>query len=458
MRLQIALTKGKGRARSLTAERIINGYAVKAPEGAESSVATCGVPGMVTYAVVGAGPIRGQIDAAGKKYVVSGSALYSVDASGSVSASLGGIPGVGLVSMATDGERVVVVTDPDAYVYTIGSSSFGQVTDPNFGGAHSVVWMNQYFVFASDTEHFVSAVGGLEPFDLLLSASAEYDADAIIGIARDRSELLIFGEKSLEPWANVQVGLATDYPFEAISGAIVDKGLAGRHAIAQLDNSTVWLDQHGIVRRLTQGYTPTRISTEAIEHAIASATLSAAEMLVYVVEGHECFALNTDVGTFVYDASTQLWHERESFGMSRWKAQTSCFADGRWYVGSSMDGTISYLSLDADDENGQPLVYSLRFPPIVNDRKRFTINDLEIGADVGTGTATVDPIITLFTSRDGEVFVSAGQRTMGKSGERTKRVRWDRLGQYEKCTLRVDIADPYRRAVYAGYADVTPDD
>ena len=277
MKLQIALTSARGRSTTLTAERLVNAFAEKAPEGSEAPAITHGVPGMVTHATAGSGGCRGLLAIAGMLYAVIGQELFWIDAGGNASASLGEVPGTALVSMATDGDIIVIVTNPDAYTYTISTATFEQVTDAAYGGAHSVIWMNKTFVFASETEHFVGAVGGLLPFDPLLAASAEYSPDGIVGIARDHNEVLFLGSGTLESWQFVNVAEATDYPLEAISGATGEKGLAGRNAITQLDNTTVWLDQNGIVRRLAGGYVPQRISTEAIEHQLASADLASAD-------------------------------------------------------------------------------------------------------------------------------------------------------------------------------------
>ena len=458
MKIQIALNSARGRSTTLTAERLVNLFAEKAPEGAESPAVTHGCPGLVTHATAGTGPCRGMCMVGSDMFVVSGDSLYQVTSTGVVGSALGTIAGTELVSMATDGDILVIVSNPLGYTYTVSSSAFAQITDPAYGGAHSVIWMNQTFIFANDTEHFVGATGGLLPFDPLLAASAEYSPDGIVGLAKDHNELLVYGGLTLESWQFVTVASATDYPLEAISGATGEKGLASRSAVAQIDNTTVWLDQNGIVRRLAGGYVPQRISTEAIEHQLASADLTTAEMLVYILEGHEFFALNTNVGTFVYDANTSLWHERASFGLPRWKAQRSLYIWGDWYVGSFSDGTISRLDLDVNDENGDDLVATAVFPPLVFGRDRFTLDHVELGCDVGTGTYAVDPIVMLRTSRNGSTWSNGAQRGMGTLGQYDRRVIWRRLGQYDKCHIKLDISHPYKRAIYAAYASITRDD
>jgi hypothetical protein len=456
MKLQIALNSARGRSTTLTAERLINLFAEKAPEGAESTSVTHGAPGLVTFVSL-LGACRGITSVLQTMYVVSGTSLYSVTQAG-VTAVLGTVPGTGLVSVRNNGDIIVIVTNPDAYTYTVSTGTFAQVTDANYAGAHSVEWINQTFVFANDDFHFIGAVGGLLPFDPLMAASAESSPDAIVGLAKDHNELLIYGSSTLEGWQYVQTTDATAYPFDAITGATGEKGLAGRYAIVQLDNTTVWLDQNGIVRRLTAGYVPTRISTEAIEHQLASATLSTAEMLVYIMEGHEFFALNTDVGTFVYDANTGLWHDRISYGLDRWKAQRSIYIWGAWYVGNYESGFISRLDLDTNTENDDFLIGTAIFPPIVFGRDRFTVNDLELAVDTATGTLTTDPIVSLRTSRNGSTWSNGAQRGMGKTGERDGRVNWRALGQWDKLHVRFDIADPYKRAVYAAYASIEKND
>lgn len=458
MRLQIALNDARGRSTTLTAERLVNMFAEKAPDGAENTAITHGVPGLVTLCEVGTGPIRGMKMVGETMFVVSGQELYSISEDGTASAALGTIPRSSPVSMATDGDILVIVNNPEGFTWTVSTGAFEQITDAAYTGAHSVVWMNQTFIFANDTEHFVGAVGGLLPFDPLLAASAEYSPDNIIGIARDHNEFLIFGSTTLESWQFVTVADATEYPLDAITGAVGEKGLCGPRALTQLDNTICWVDQHGIVRRLQAGYTPQRISTEAVERQLALATLADVEMLVYVVEGHECFALNTDVGTYVYDANTNLWHERESYGHGRWKAQCSVFAWGAWYVGNYESGIVSRLDLDTDTENELDLVASAIFPPLVFGRDRFTINSFELGCDVGFGSYDTDPQVLLRTSRNGSTWSNGAQRGMGTTGQYDRRVIWRRLGQYDKVHIRLDISHPYKRAIYAAYADIERDD
>lgn len=459
MNLQLSTGNGRGRSTTLSAERLVNLYAEKAPAGAESNVALLGCPGLITFATVGTGPCRGMCEVAGKMYVVSGLSLYSIDSAGTASSILGTVAGTGIVSMANDGDIIVIVTGAAGYTYTVSTLAFAAIVDAAYDvTAHSVVWMSQRFIFATPLLHFIGAAGGLLPFNALMAASAEYSPDDIVGLAVDHNEVLIFGSATLESWVSVQVTDATAYPYDLIAGAVGQRGLCSRNAIAQSDNSTFWVDDQLIARRLSAGYAPSRISTEAVEHQLTLATRSTIEAFVYFVEGHEFLVLNTDVGTHVYDSSTLLWHERRSYDIARWKAQRSVYCYNAWYVGHYNTGVISKISTSVNVENSTTMVASMIFPPVVFGRDRFTTNELELGCDGGVGTLTENPIVTMFVSDDSETWSNGFTSRLGLQGSRRNRVIWRRLGQRDKAIFRFDISDAYKRAVYAGYADITQDD
>ena len=64
----------------------------------------------------------------------------------------------------------------------------------------------------------------------------------------------------------------------------------------------------------------------------------------------------------------------------------------------------------------------------------------------------------LRTSRNGSTWSNGAQRGMGEAGQYDNRVVWRRLGQYDKVHMRFDISHPYKRAIYAAYAEITRDD
>jgi hypothetical protein len=437
LRLAIAYQTSGGRSKSLDASRLVNLYAEQA-EG-KSNVVLHGTPGLKLVSTYGTGPIRGIRHMAGAMYVVSGGSLY--DAAGIV---LGAIDGSGSVSMSDNGTQLVIVTSAGTgYVYSVAGGCT-QITDPDWPGASSVDYLDGYFLFSEPDSgiFFISALYDGTNFDALDFASAESAPDNLVRVFVDHREVWLLGTDTCEIWDNTG---AQAFPFERIPGAINERGLRAKFSVAKADNSIYWLDRDGIVRRAAEGYTPVRISTHAIEYAIAKGDTASAEAIAYVQEGHEFYALTVPgAGTFVYDAATQLWHERESYGEGRWRASGFSRNDGVQYVGDFEDGRVYELDLDTYQD-----VAEILFPPISYEGERFRVHSVRLDMETGTHGS---PQVMMQTSTDGKTWSNEQWRDFGALGEYSKRVIWRRLGQYDTCHLRFRISDAAKRAVYAAYA------
>ena len=445
MRLQISVKSGVGRSKSVTAERLVNMYAEQS-DGV-SSVTLHGTPGLVLDATYGTGPIRGIRYMAGSRYTVSGSTLYS-----GAGASLGAIGGSGPVSMADNGTQLVIVTSGNTgYVYSV-SGGLVSITDPDFPGATCVDYLDGYFLFVEPSSgiFFISAINDGTDFDALDFATAESAPDNLVRLFVDHREVWLMGVDTCEIWVNT--GNA-DFPFERSPGAINEKGIRGKFSVTKTDNSLFWVDRDGIVRRAAEGYTPLRISSHAIEYQIAQGDLDAATAFSYAQEGHEFYVLTVpNAGTFVYDASSTLWHDRESYLEGRWRASGFARNAGVQYVGDFDNGNVYSLSLDTYTENGVEQVAEMVFPPIEFDGQRFSLHSVRLDMESGTGST---PQVMLQTSKDGKTWSNESWRDFGAVGAYTKRVVWRRLGQYLNCHLRFRISDNAKRAVFAAYAEIS---
>lgn len=443
MRLQIGVQSGAGRSKTVDASRLVNMYA-EASQG-KSDIVLHGTPGLVLDATYGTGPIRGIHHMKGTKYTVSGSSLYN-------SGLLGSVDGSGPVLMADNGTQLVIVTSANTgYVYDT-VNGLRQITDADWPGATSVDYLDGYFLFTEPNTgiFFISALNDATDIDALDFASAESSPDNLIRLFVDHREVWLMGEDTCEIWQNT--GNA-DFPFERISGAINEKGIRGRFTVTKTDNSIYWLDRDGIVRRAAEGYNPVRISTHAIEHQIASGSLDDAQAFSYTQEGHEFYALTVpNAGTFVYDAATQLWHERESLNETRWRASGFSRKANVQYVGDFENGNVYTLSLDTYTENGTEQVAEILFPPIQREGQRFVIHSIRLDMEAGTAN---DPNVMMQTSKDGKTWSNEVWQEFGDVGNYTKRVVWRRLGMFETCHLRFRISSNAKRAVFAAYAEIS---
>ena len=464
-------------ARSVNAadNRMINLFPEAVPEGSGGKeggfLLRC--PGLQLLATVGSGPIRGLWVTNGVAYVVSGGEFYSLTTSYTATL-LGTVTGTGPVSLADNGTQIFIACNPDAYIYNVNTAVFAQITDTDFPGAGSVGYLDGYFVFnepASQKFWVTSLLDGtsVDPLDF---ASAEGYPDNVIALIVDHREIFLFGTTSVEVWYDAGT---PDFPLARIQGAFMEVGCEAAYSVAKLDNSVFWLGSdargRGIVYR-ANGYTPARISTNAVEYAIQSyGNISDAIAYTYQQDGHPFYVLifPSAEATWVYDVSTQLWHERAGFENGQFvrhrsNCQTS-FND-EIVVGDYEDGRLYAFDLDvyADDDQIQKWLRSWRaLPTGQNNLKRTAHHSLQLDAQTGVGLNDgqgSDPQVMLRWSDDaGHTWSNEHWKSMGAIGTYGYRTIWRRLGMTEKIRDRVyevSGTDPVKIAIMGAELFVTP--
>lgn len=461
MRIPIASKSAPSRSRALSAERSINMAAEIQQEGAKSPVALFSAPGLASFASVGAGPIRCLHVMDGTLYVASGGSVYKVSSTGTTTL-LGAIPAdPGPVYMVDNGTQIFLTVSPNAYIVT--QTTLTPITDLDFPGAGSCAYLDGYGIFNDpDTGRFyVTSLLDFSAVDALDFATAESSPDDILRVFVDHREVWLFGSDSIEIWVNTG---AADFPFERQTGTILERGTASGASVAKLDSSVFWLGDDGIVYR-AQGYQPARISTHPIEQAIAGySTVSDAEGWTYTLDGHAYYVLTfpTELATWVYDAATQQWHERDSrssdVSLGRWRASCHISCYGKHLVGDYAAGTVWEMSPFVYAEGDEDLVRTIQFPPLYAEGQRAFMSSLEVDMEVGVGLSSgqgSDPQIVLQWSDDGgNSWSNEHWRDIGGIGNYRTRVTWERLGSFRQRTIRLSVSDPVRCVIYSAQAEI----
>jgi len=293
-----------------------------------------------------------------------------------------------------------------------------------------------------------------------------------VGIIADHRQLWVFGTDSVEVWYNAG---SADFPLERIQGAFNEIGCVSAYSIAKLDNGLFWLGTdargQGIVYR-ANGYTGTRVSTHAIEYAIAQyGNISDAIAYTYQQEGHAFYVLTFPSGnaTWVYDVSTQAWHERAGFDAGqfmRHRSNCQCNFGGNIIVGDFENGNLYRFDLDVYADNGgvQKWLRSWRaLPPGENNFKRTAHHTLQLNAETGVGLNTgqgSDPQVMLRWSDDGgHTWSNEHWASMGQIGQYGYRTFWRRLGMTLKLRDRVyevSGTDPVKIAITGAELVLSP--
>lgn len=453
-------------ARSVNAadSRMVNLFPEIVPEAGKEPGFLQRAPGLRLLATVGTGPIRGLWTFGGFGYVVSGNKLYKLTTSYTAT-ELGAVSGSGPVSMSDNGTQLFVACNGPSYIYNAGTGVFQQITDPDFPGAVTVGYLDGYFVFNEPNSQKVWVTSLLEgtQIDPLDFASAEGAPDQMVSLIVDHREVWLFGTNSVEVWYDA--GNA-DFPLARIQGAYNEIGCAAAYSVAKLDNGLFWLGSdargNGIVYR-ANGYTGQRISTHAVEWQIQQyGDISDAIAYTYQQDGHAFYVLTfpSANATWVYDVSTQAWHERAGFSngqFTRHRSNCQMNFNNEIIVGDYENGKLYAFDLDkyTDDTATQKWLRSWRaLPTGQNNLKRTAQHSLQLDCEAGVGLVTGQgseaEVMLRWSDDGGHTWSNEHWRSMGKIGQTGRRVLWRRLGMTMKLRDRVyevSGTDPVKIAI-----------
>jgi len=409
------------------------------------------------------------------------------------------------VSIADNGTQVFFACNGPSYIFNKSTQTFKQITDPDFPGAVTVGYLDGYFVFNEPNSQriWVTALLDGSSVDPLDFASAEGSPDGLVAVNVDHREAWLFGTDSVEVWYDVG---GTDFPLQRIQGAFNEIGCVAAFSIAKLDNSLYWLGTdargQGIVYK-ANGYTGQRVSTHAIEYAIAQyGNISDALAYTYQQEGHGFYVLTfpSANATWVYDAATQAWHERAGLvngQFTRHRSNCQCNFGGNTVVGDFENGNIYTFDLDVYADNGQEQKWLRSWralPTGQNNLKRTAHHSLQLDAETGVGlngltigenvyltTEAGNPLITennefilssigaiptqppqamlRWSDDGGHTWSNEHWTSMGRIGEYGHRTIWRRLGMTLKLRDRVyevSGTDPVKIAIVGAELQASP--
>lgn len=430
-------------------ERLVNCFAEKSPPEGKAPVSLMRSPGIVTATSSLNVPGRGIFNFGESLYVVAGSTLYRMASDFSLT-SIGSISGTSVVTFAANPTQIVICDPAASYVYDL--TTLSQITGADFRNGAQVCSLDGYVIFREPNSgrFFSSDLNDATSYNALMFATAEGRPDNLNGILTDHRQIFLAGFQSIELWYNAG---QSGFPFLRDANGYLEIGCAAGLSIAQCDNSIFWLASDLTVRRL-DGLTPVRISQHGVEQAIASySTISDAYATSFSQAGHLFYVLNfpTAGHTWVYDATTTEWHERESYGYSRWNICSTANCYGRTFCQNSRTGNIGYFDLTTYTEFDDIQRMEFTFPSIYTDGERHFHNSLQLRAETGVGLSSgqgSDPQMTLEVSDDGgRSYTTSATKSLGLIGKRKTLVIWDRLGYADDRTYRCSISDPVKTII-----------
>ena len=319
-------------------------------------------------------------------------------------------------------------------------------------------FLDGYFLLleASTVRVFFSALEDGTSWDALDFIARSQTSDNLIALRVVRDKLWLLGSHCVEAWADVG---GADTPFLPYASTRTYEGAIAPWGVTRFGTNLFWLARAdtGSAHIVAGGESgQQKISTDAIDFAINSYDhLEDTEAFSFEQEGHPFIVFNfpTACGcgiTWVYDLSTQLWHQRSSWDMTlntlfRWRVRGVCAVNERVIAGDYATGDIYEVDLGTWTENGNPIKRIRRAPYLSAENGYLFLDEFEIGIQPGVGASTganVDPQLMLRVSRDGgQTWTPYQTARMGRIGEYQNRAVWRRLGRTRADRLVIEVSE-----------------
>lgn len=440
-------------------------------------------PGLQLFLnVPGGGAIRGvlplnQLSTGDAVWTICGNHANLIDSTPAVITTVTGI--------IDDGAPVPMVASPSTLVFCSGGTAYAI----NNTGLHTIGWfpvgtrivsvgfINTYFLFLpSEGDGFFYS----EPGDPLTGSSlnfvtAEASANRYTTMIIDRQEIWLFGSLVAQVFYDNSANDPNN-PFVPNLSAVVPHGTVAPRSPIAIENRMCWLSQNatsvGVAYATSGGYIPRPISNKAVEYAWSRyTTMADAESWSLTIKGHPLWRISfpTANETWEYDFAVNDWRK-----VLDWDAPTgtyqihrgrvACAAFGSILVGDRANGNIYKCSLDFHSNNGDILRSLRRAPILSNENKRVGFPWFELDMETGVGDGSnadpllgpvspeADPQITMRFSNDwAQTWSNERSRSMGKQGEYTKRVIWQRNGTARQRVFEITCSAAVKLAINGAY-------
>lgn len=469
------LSSSPGETTSEGAGRLVNCFAE--PLGATAAHNTKLPPvryrrsaGLKSYATSAYSGPRGFIEVSGTVFQALSGKLVSFAGSGAAT-DVGTLAGTARVYFARNNKQPtpdkVVVTENGAFKFT--GSSVADYNDSDLPQPNSVSFQDGYFFFTiGDGRIFASDINDTN-VNALNFAKAEGKPDSLLRGVPFNSQMYFFGAESTEVWYDT--ANATGFPYSR--RIVIPRGLIGANALAGHEDGfghqLIFVADDNSVRRFTNvsGDVPEKISPPDLDRLIAAVTdKTTLEASVHVSGGHAYWTLSAGTAwTWEFDTNTAKWHEKQSYGLLRWRGSTTVKAFGLWLCGDTQTGGALQIDELTRTEMGQPLRFRLESGPVENFPSRTAIPFSDFWFSPGTGSATgSDPIETnpmcmvSWSDDNGDTWSIPRIRPLGAQAVGDARVKCDMLGMSSSYgrRYRLDVTDPVHVAFLKGVQSSEP--
>lgn len=378
---------------------------------------------------------RGGINWNGILYRVVGTKFVKIGEDGAVTI-IGDVGIGGRCSLDYGFDRISIQSGTSLYYYN--GTALTAVTDPDLGTVLDQLWIDGYFLTTDGTSLVVTELNDPTQVNPLKYGSSEVDPDRVVGLLKVRGELLALNRYTIESFQDVG---GANFPFQRISGALVQKGCIGKDAKCKVAQTYAFVGNgrnEAVSVWLGNDSSAVKIATREIEQILAKysdAQLSLTIMESREFNAHQHIYVHLPNETLVYDlaastaTSSPVWFTLSTGvnGQAQYRARNMVFCYGKWIVGDALDGRIGYLSDTVATQYGEIAEWIFSTSFVYNAAAGGIIHSLELVALTGRAELGVSPTIFLSHTKDGLIYSDPKTCSSGGRGEYSQRITWRRV-------------------------------
>jgi hypothetical protein len=449
-------------------EKTVNWY----PEPLESKsvpwdAALYPCPGFKEYVTVANVNTRALFSMAGRVFAVIGNKVYKLTSSNTATAvttpTVANDPNPAQIASNGDaGGQLLIASGTNGYLLTISTNTLSTIA--NLASKCTMAGMIDGYFLAFDSANSKFYISGLNDgttWDATQFAQRSIAPDPWKAMVVDGSrQIWLIGEQTGEVWYDAGT---SPFPFAPVPGAVFGYGTPAPFSVKLAGSMMCWLSQTsdgaGIVVGAT-GVTPQRISTYAVETAIASYARSSiitdAEAVVYSEAGHTfyCLSFPSANKTWVFDLTTGLWHQRGVWDEAEgdydvWAPRNHCYGFGKHLIGDRTTGKICTMDTSFTTECDSSTMRRLRIPPPMFRApgvRRMFVSRMELILESGLGLSSgqgSDPQVMLRSSVNAKTWSDERLAAAGAVGAYDAQVVWTRLPSSLKMWVpEITVTDP----------------
>lgn len=361
-------------------------------------------------------------------YRVMGSSLVSIAPNGAVT-TLGDVGGEGPVGLDYSFDRLIIRSGGSLFYWD--GTALAQVTDIDLGVCLDAMWIDGYTMSTDGKSIVVTELNNPMEVKPTKYGSAEADPDPITGLIKVTDEAYAIGRHTVQVFQNVG---GNGFPYSAIKGATIPFGCVSASAKTLFGRTFAFVgsakgDALGVYVA-GQG-TAAKISTRAVDDWLSGLSDPASLVCERRVARDELRLLvHGPDQTWIYLAKASeaagepIWYRAQSGRGQPYRLRYATNVYGKTIVGDIKSARLGYLTTEESSHFDQSTEWMFDVGMLYNQAKGAIVDRVELVGMSGRGNESQGAAAFMSMTRDGRFWSTEREKSLGRKGERTKRIEW----------------------------------